>query len=82
VVKAKIILNMERTYFDNRIYLKMFKPITKERNRKTILVYYALAIIFISIGLATQQVTWNVMGAAILGLALFRKYFLMKRLKG
>jgi len=59
----------------------MFKPITKERNRKTILVYYALAIIFISIGLFTKQFTWNVMGIAILGFALFRKYFLMKRLK-
>jgi len=59
----------------------MFKPITKERNRKTILVYYALAVIFISIGLFTGRSTWNVIGAAFLGLALFRKYFLMKRLK-
>jgi len=41
--------------------------------------YYALAIIFLSIGMFTQQSTWNVVGAAFLGLALFRKYFLMKR---
>jgi len=60
----------------------MFKPITKERNRKTILVYYLLAIIFVSIGLYTQKYTWNVVGAAFLGLGLFRKFFLMKRLKG
>ena len=59
----------------------MFKPITKERNQKTILVYYALAIIFLSIGLYTQHYIWSVMGVAILGLALFRKYILMKRLK-
>jgi len=58
------------------------KTITKERNRKTILVYYALAIIFVGIGLYTQHFIWNVMGAAFLGLALFRKYILMKRLKG
>jgi len=59
----------------------MFKPITKERNKKTIMVYYSLAIIFISIGLFTGHATWYVVAVTLLGLGLFRKYWLMKKLK-
>ena len=59
----------------------IFKPITKERNRKTIMVYYALAVILIGVGLYTEQLKWYIMAATFLGVALFRKYWLMKRLK-
>jgi len=61
--------------------VKLFKPVTKEINRKKIMIYYAAAIIFVSIGLYTDQYLWNVVGAAFLGLALLRQYWLMKRLK-
>jgi len=60
----------------------MFKPITKAQNNKTILVYYALAIIFLSIGLYTGKATWNVVGVFFLGLALFRKYFFDEEVEG
>ena len=59
----------------------MFKTITKARNRKAIIVYYSLAVIFISIGIFTGRSTWYVVGAVALGSALFRKYWLMKKLK-
>ena len=59
----------------------MFKPINKERNRKTIMIYYAIDIIFISIGFYTKNIQWTFLALVIFGLALFRKYFLMKRLK-
>jgi hypothetical protein len=59
----------------------MFKQITKERNRKTIMIYYSLALIFVSIGLFTGKGTWYVMAIVFMVLASLRKYFLMKRLK-
>jgi len=59
----------------------MFKPITKTQNQKRIKIYYALAVIFVSIGLYTKNAQWNFIAVAFLGLALFRKYWLMKRLK-
>ena len=59
-----------------------FKPITKERNRKFIIVYYTLALIFVSIGLFTKNATWYVMAIAFIILASIRKFLLMKRLKG
>jgi len=59
----------------------MFKQITKERNRKSIMVYYAIALIFILIGFYTKNIQWIFLALVIFGLALFRKYFLMKRLK-
>jgi len=57
------------------------KPITKERNRKTIMIYYAIAIIFISIGFYTKNIQWHFVAFFIFGFALFRKYILMRRLK-
>jgi len=59
----------------------MLKPTTKARNKKTIMVYYAISIILISVGLYTKQSKWYIMAAAFLGVALFRKYWLDKRLK-
>ena len=63
------------------IKLKMWKTITKARNKKTIIVYYAVAIIFASIGLYTEQSSWYIYATIIFGLALIRKYRLMKKLK-
>ena len=57
------------------------KPISRERNKKTIMIYYSLAIIFISIGLYQKNSIWYAVAVAFLLLALFRKYWLMKRLK-
>ena len=58
-----------------------FKTTTQARNRKAIIVYYALAPIFVSIGLFTQNAQWYVIAIVFLGLALVRKHWLMKRLK-
>ena len=57
------------------------KTATKAGNRKTIMVYYALALIFGSIGLYQNNSRWYVIAVVFLGLALFRKYWLMKKLK-
>jgi len=57
------------------------KQITKATNKRTIMVNYALTIIFISIGMYTNQSMWYVIAVVFLGFALFRKYWLMKRLK-
>ena len=59
----------------------MWKTITKERNKKFIMVYYALALIFVSIGLYLKDPRWYVIAVAFLLLGMFRKYWLMKRLK-
>ena len=59
----------------------MFKPITKARNKKRINVYFVLALIFASLGLIIRNTTFYVISVALLSLALFRKYWLMKRLK-
>jgi len=42
------------------------KPLTKERNKRAIIVNYAVAVIFISIGLYTKQSTWYVGGAILI----------------
>jgi len=60
----------------------MRKPITKQQNKKRIMIYYSLALIFVSIGLFRQNAQWYVVGIAFILLAFFRKYWLMKRLKG
>ena len=52
----------------------MWKTITKSRNKKAIMVYYAVSIIFASIGLYTNKSSWYIYAAVILGLALIRKY--------
>ena len=57
------------------------KPITQEGNKRTIIVNYSLAIIFICIGVYTKQQWWYVVAAVFLGLGIIRKYWLMKRLK-
>ena len=59
----------------------IFKPITKAQNKKRIMMYYSLTIIFASLGLVIRNTTFYVIAVAFLGLALFRKYWLMKRLK-
>jgi len=59
----------------------IFKTITKTQNKKRIMVYYVLAIIFVSIGLIFRNPTFYVVAVAFLGLALIRKYWLHKHLK-
>jgi len=59
----------------------MFKPLTKAQNRKRIIMYYALALIFVFIGLIFRNPTFYVVAIAFLFLAMLRKYWLMKRLK-
>jgi len=59
----------------------MLKPITQANNQKRINIYYVLALIFASLGLVIRNSTFYVIGAAFLGIALLRKYFLMKKLK-
>ncbi len=57
------------------------KPVTKSRNKKTIIVYYSLALIFVSVGLYFKDPRWYIIAVAFLLLTLFRKYWLMKKLK-
>ena len=59
----------------------MFKTLNKARNRKFIIVYYALALVFVAIGLIFINPTFYVMAVAFIILASIRKYWLMKRLK-
>ncbi len=61
--------------------LKMWKTTTKARNKKTIIVYYALALILALIGLYLKNAQWYIIAAVFLILAYLRKYWLMKRLK-
>ena len=61
--------------------IKMLKPITKASNKRTIIVNYSLALIFVSIGLFTSNATWYILAVVFMLLASVRKYFLMKRLK-
>ena len=59
----------------------MWKTLTKEKNRKFILFYYASALVFVVIGLLSKDPRWYFIAAAFLILASVRKYFLMKKLK-
>jgi len=59
----------------------MWKTITRARNKKKIMIYYSIALIFLAIGFYTGDNKWSLFALAILGLALFRKYWLHKRLK-
>tara|TARA_Y100000310_G_scaffold217822_1_gene218909 strand:- start:6239 stop:6424 length:186 start_codon:yes stop_codon:yes gene_type:complete len=58
-----------------------FKTITKERNKKRIIMYYILALIFFGIGAFLRDSKWYILAGVFLSLALIRKYWLMKRLK-
>jgi len=59
----------------------MWKTITKENNRKFIIVYFVIALIFVLIGLFTNNAQWYIMAVAFLILSSIRKFFLMKKLK-
>jgi len=59
----------------------MWKTITKERNRKFIMVYYSLALIFVTIGVFLKNPQWYIIAVAFLILASIRKFVLMKKLK-
>jgi|ETNmetMinimDraft_2_1059921.scaffolds.fasta_scaffold193882_2 hypothetical protein len=56
------------------------KPITKENNKRTIIVNYSLALIFVAIGLFTSNAAWYILAVVFVLFASVRKYFLMKRL--
>jgi len=58
------------------------KFLTKKHNQRMIVVYYALALIAALIGLFLKDTRWYIISVVFLFLAIFRKYFLMKRLKG
>ena len=57
------------------------RPTTKAKNKRAIIANYAVAIIFFSIGMYTGRLIYYVGGVILVSLALFRKYWLMKRLK-
>jgi len=59
----------------------MWKTLTKERNKKFIIIYYALALIFVIIGIFIKDPRWYIIAVAFLLLASYRKYWLMKKLK-
>lgn len=61
--------------------LKMWKTTTKARNRKTIMIYYVLALILALIGLYLKNAQWYIIAAVFLILAYLRKYWLMNKLK-
>jgi len=60
----------------------MWKTITKENNRKFIIFYYVLALIFVLIGLFSKNPQWYIIAVVFILLAFFRKFWLMKKLKG
>jgi len=62
-------------------FKEMFKTITKANNQKKIIIYYSIALIFLAIGFFTDNNQWTYFALVIIGLALFRKYWLDKRLK-
>ena len=62
-------------------FKKMWKTATKARNKKTIIVYYALALILALIGLYLKNAQWYIIAAVFLILAYLRKYWLMNKLK-
>ena len=43
----------------------MGKAVTKSRNKKTIMIYYSIALIFVSIGLFTSNAQWYVIAVAL-----------------
>jgi len=57
------------------------KPITKALNKKRIMIYYSLALIFVSIGLFLKDATRYIVGIAFLFLGIFRRFWLMKKLR-
>ena len=59
----------------------MWKTLTKDRNKKFILAYYALALIFVTIGLFQKNPQWYIVAIVLIVLASYRKYWLMKKLK-
>ena len=57
------------------------RPTTKAKNKRIILINYAIAVIFFSVGMYTGRSIWYVGSIVLVSLSLFRKYWLMKRLK-
>ena len=60
----------------------MWKTLTKERNRKIIIIYYLIALVFAVIGLYGNKPRFYIIAVAFILLALFRKFWLEKKLKG
>ncbi|MBN4048993.1 hypothetical protein JYT91_00080 [archaeon AH-315-M20] len=46
-----------------------------------VVIYYVLALIFVSVGLFLDDTRWYIIAVVLLLLALFRKYWLMRKLK-
>ncbi|HJN56562.1 MAG TPA: hypothetical protein QGI22_01205 [Candidatus Woesearchaeota archaeon] len=54
----------------------------KARNKRKIIIYLSLALIFIIIGMYNNNdLRWYILAVVLIILVLFRKYWLMKRLK-
>jgi len=60
----------------------MWKTLTKERNRKIIIIYYLIALVFVIIGLYGNKPRFYIIAVALFLLGLFRKFWLEKKLKG
>ncbi len=60
---------------------KMWKTITQSRNKKFIIAYYSLALIFVGVGLYLNDSRYYIIAVVFILLASFRKYWLMKKLK-
>lgn len=59
----------------------MWKTLTKERNRKFIIIYYLIALVFVIVGLYGDNPRFYIIAVALILFAFFRKFWLEKRLK-
>jgi len=57
------------------------KQLTKSMNKRKIIVYYSLALIFVIVGLYLKDTKWYIIAVVFLGLAMFRKHWLHKKLE-
>lgn len=57
------------------------KTITKEKNKKTIIIYYLIALVLVIIGLYGNKPRFYILAVALFLLGLFRKFWLEKKLK-
>jgi len=56
------------------------KPLTRKINRRMIIIYYALALIFVAIGVYKSKPSYYLVAVLLFCLALLRKYWLDKKL--
>ena len=77
--KVKIKKCLGSNYITNE---KVAERSIKARNKRKIIIYLSLALIFIIIGMYNNNdLRWYILAVVLIILVLFRKYWLMKRLK-